>query len=76
MNANDVIQKYNTTNPYDIAKINRIVVILEPLGKIYEYYNKTSNQRFIHVNENLTENQRYMVVDHILETALKGQDAM
>ena len=72
MNANEVIQKH----PYEIAKANKIIVVLEPLGKIKGYYNKSFGQRFIHVNENLPEHKQHRVVNNILRTALKDQDEM
>ena len=67
MNASEVIQKYN---PYEIAKANKIVVILEPLGKIHGYYNKACGQKFIHVNDKLSAQDRSHVVLQLLYTAL------
>lgn len=73
MNASEVIQKYN---PYEIAKTNRIVVILEPLGNIHGYYNKAHGQRFIHINDRLPIEERPCVVSHLLYPALKNQDEL
>ena len=72
MNASEVIQKH----PYEIAKANKIIVVLEPLGKLNGYYNKTFDQRFIHINENLSEDQQKDVANRILPTALKSKDEM
>lgn len=76
MKASEVIQKYNTNNPYEIAKTSKIVVILEPLGNIQGYYNKACGQKFIHVNDKLPMEHRPFIVSHLLYPALKDQDEM
>lgn len=76
MKASEVIQKYNTNNPYEIAKNSKVVVILEPLGNIRGYYNKACGQKFIHVNDKLPMDKRPFVVSHLLYPALKDQDEM
>ena len=76
MKAAEVIQKYNTNNPYEIAKISRIVVILEPLGSIKGYYNKACGQKFIHINDDQPVDDRSYIVSHLLYPALKDQDEM
>lgn len=73
MNGSEVIQKHN---PYEMAKANRIVVVLEPLGKISGYYNKAAGQRFIHINETLSNEHQQYVLSHILCPAMKDQDEM
>ena len=66
-----VIPEYN---PYEMAKANKTVVILEPLGNILGYYNKACGQKFIHINDKLTMEQRAMIVSHLLYPALKNQN--
>lgn len=39
--------------PFKLSKDNNILVICEPLGNIYSYYNKIDNQKFIHVNSDM-----------------------
>ena len=39
--------------PFKFAKDNNILIIAEPLGSIYGYYNKCLNQKFIHINSEL-----------------------
>lgn len=73
MKASTVIPEYN---PYEVAKANKTVVILEPLGNILGYYNKACGQKFIHVNDKLSMDQRLLVVSHLLYPALTKQDEM
>lgn len=76
MKASEVIQNHNTRNPYEIAKANKIAVIVEPLGNVYGYYNKAAGQRFIHVNDKLPKYYQEYVVSHVLYPALKNQEEM
>ena len=48
-----LIKKYNTNNPFEIAKSENIIILFEKLGSINGYYNKYARQRFIHINEDL-----------------------
>lgn len=71
MKASTVIPEYN---PYEVAKANKTVVILEPLGNILGYYNKACGQKFIHINDKLSIDQRLLIVSHLLYPALIEQD--
>lgn len=65
-----LIKKFNTRCPFAIAKKNNILVICEPLGNIEGYYNKVNDQKFIHVNSDLSNWYRTFVVAYQLYNAL------
>lgn len=44
------IRKFDSNNPYIIAKNFNIIVVVENLGVVDSYYNKIGNQKFIHIN--------------------------
>ena len=73
MKASMVIPEYN---PYEVAKANKTVVILEPLGNILGYYNKVCGQKFIHINDKLPMDQSLLIASHLLYPALINQDEM
>ena len=63
--ADEVYSKYKTRNPYEIAKINDIVIVAEPLGTIHGYYdNRFKN--LIHINDSLPVDLRRYVVAALL----------
>lgn len=61
-----LIKKYKTRNPFEIAKNENIIVILEELGSINGYYNKFARQKFIHINLNLSEQMQIVTCAHEL----------
>lgn len=61
-----LIKKYNTNNPFEIAKGESIIIIKEPLGSIHGYYNKYVRQKFIHINSDLDEISQYITCAHEL----------
>ena len=63
-------KKFKTRCPYKIAKKNNILIICEPLGNIEGYYNKVNNQKFIHVNSDLSNWYKTFVVAYQLYYAI------
>ncbi len=61
-----LVKKHKTNNPFEIAKEKNIIVIREPLGSIYGYYNKYARQRFIHINCNLDYHREILTCAHEL----------
>lgn len=47
----EIIQKYNTSDPFEIAHRLNILVIAEPLGKVASYFSPC----LIHVNSEIPE---------------------
>lgn len=50
-----LIRRYNTNDPYELADYLGIIVIREPLGQIYGYHNYVYRQHFIHINSALDD---------------------
>lgn len=64
--VNKLIEKYNTNNPYEIARYENIIVTFEPLGTINGYYNKYVRQNFIHINSELNDCSKCLTCCHEL----------
>ncbi|MGE7113208.1 ImmA/IrrE family metallo-endopeptidase [Lysinibacillus sp. NPDC047702] len=61
-----LIKKYGTINPFELANLLGIVVVFEPLGSIYGYYSKSHRAKVIHINENLPYNIQFLTCAHEL----------
>ena len=46
-------KKYNTKNPFELAKLLNITILYEELGEINGYYNSYVREKMIHINNNL-----------------------
>lgn len=70
-NLTDILKKkYDTNNPFKIAKELNIIILYEELGTIKGYYNSFSRQKFIHINNNLCEEEKLFTCAHELGHAL------
>lgn len=65
----ETIYKYNTSNPFEVARQLNILVIAEPLGKVASYFSPT----LIHVNSELPECSQRFAVACQLYHALKDR---
>lgn len=74
--AKEVMEKHNTRNPYEIARKENIVVVIEELGNVFGYYNQVMGQKFIHVNESLPAYFQSYVVAHMLYAAFTNNEGM
>lgn len=72
--ANSLVKKYNTNNPFKIAKQKKIIVVYENLGKRLGYYSKHYGIKLIHINENLNSKERLFVCGHELWHAIEHHD--
>ena len=68
--TNDLIKKYDTRDPIELAECLDIRVIHEDLGMINGYYNEIKNFKFIHINSNLPDEQQIFTAAHELGHAL------
>lgn len=46
-----LVKKYDTRDPFELAKAKNIIILEEDLGNIYGYSNTYKRQRFIHLNK-------------------------
>ena len=65
-----LISKYKTNNPQEIAQELGIIILFEPLGEINGYYNTAFRQKFIHINNTLVEAKQKFTIAHELGHAL------
>lgn len=65
-----LINKYKTNNPQEIAQELGIIVLFEKLGDINGYYNTAFRQKLIHININLPEYKQQFTIAHELGHAL------
>ena len=65
-----LINKYKTNNPQEIAQELGIIVLFEPLGEINGYYNTAFRQKIIHINTDLDEYKQKFTIAHELGHAL------
>lgn len=68
-------KKFDTRDPYALAKQKNIIVQVESLGGIRGYFNKCYRQKFIHINCDIPQGQQYMTCAHELGHALMHPDA-
>ncbi|WP_462425353.1 ImmA/IrrE family metallo-endopeptidase [Fusobacterium varium] len=66
----NLIRKWGTKNPYKLAKYLKIEILYMDLGKIKGIYKKTLTNKFIIINENLSEFCQMVVLTHELGHAL------
>ena len=59
--------------PFEVARKNDVVIVVEPLANIYAYYNKIENRKFIHINDSLPEYSRNYLIAYMLYFALEGK---
>lgn len=61
-----LIKKYGTNDPYEIASQKNIIVLFEELGDMLGYYNTSRRQRMIHINRNSTSQVQRFTCAHEL----------
>lgn len=64
--AEKIRKKYCTSDPFELAQCLGIVVLFEELGTINGYFNTVCRQRFIHINQNLSETEKRLTAAHEL----------
>lgn len=69
------IRRYETNDPFEIAKQKGIVVIYEELGSALGYYNSYKRIKFIHINEDISDALARFVCAHELGHSILHPDA-
>ena len=68
--VNQLRRKVGSSDPFVIASMLNIKVIIEPLGSINGYYNKTIRMKQIHINEDLSPAMQAFTCAHELGHAV------
>lgn len=58
--------QHETNNPFAIAENKNIITLFEPLGSIHGFYQSIYNQKIIHINEDLSEQEQKFTCAHEL----------
>lgn len=61
-----IVKKYETRDPFKIAKQRNIIILREPLGEVLGFYNCIRRIQFIHLNDGLEEKDENYVCSHEL----------
>ena len=64
--TNELIEKFQSRDPIEIAKGLGIRLLYEELGMINGYYNEIGDLKFIHINNRLSEEQEIFTAAHEL----------
>ena len=70
MDIEKIVKKYNSRNPFRIAKEMNIKVIYEPLGDINGYFTTVLREKQIHINSDIPEQKQLFTAAHELGHAL------
>ncbi|MGP4038367.1 ImmA/IrrE family metallo-endopeptidase [Gracilibacillus sp. D59] len=65
-----LVKKYKTNDPYEIAKAMGIVVRHVPLGKILGYHTRQCRVSIIHINESASAEQQIFTCCHEIGHAI------
>jgi len=64
--VNRLCKKYDSRNPFDIAKQMGVSVVFEHLGTIRGYYQRAYRNKIIHINTDSDERQQFFTCAHEL----------
>lgn len=68
--VDNLIKKYETSNPFLLCKYLKITILFLELGKTKGYFKKTLRKKFIIINSELSEFERKIVCAHELAHAI------
>lgn len=66
----NITEKYQTTDPFEIASQKNIIVLFEDLGNTLGFYNTYKRFKFIHINNRIDEVTQRFVCAHELGHAV------
>ncbi|MEC5225281.1 MULTISPECIES: ImmA/IrrE family metallo-endopeptidase [Bacillus subtilis group] len=69
-----ITKKFETNNPFKIAKELGIEVVYEDLGKALGYYSRHFKVKVIHINQNANEHSKEFICAHELGHAIFHPD--
>lgn len=65
-----LVNKYHTSNPYELADCLHVKILSEELGHIRGFYQSCPKNKVIHINKNLDEANKLFVCGHELGHAM------
>lgn len=66
----NIVAKYQTIDPFEIARQKNIIVLFEDLGNTLGFYNTYKRFKFIHINNQINETTQRFVCAHELGHAV------
>lgn len=69
-NVLNIVEKYQTTDPFEIARQKEITVLYADLGNTLGFYNTYKRFKFIHINNQIDEITQRFVCAHELGHAV------
>ena len=70
LRVKNLIEKYNTRNPYELCRRLKITIICRDLGKPKGWFQKVLRRKYIFLNEKLDEYSKLIVLCHELGHAI------
>lgn len=64
--VSDIIKKYKTRNPYELAEALNVILLIVPLKGVNGFYNYYKRNHIIYINEALSSTDREIVLSHEL----------
>ena len=68
--VDDLIKKYGTTNPFELADFLGIMVVYENLGKSLGYFSNICRIPIIHINDSISYEKQLFTIAHELGHAV------
>ena len=69
-----IIKKYQTRNPFEIAKKRNAIIVHAPLIDIRGFYQYFQRNNIIYINENLSDSEKIFVCAHELGHMIMHKD--
>lgn len=73
--ANNILKKFNTRNPFEIAKSMNVILVKYPLDGVRGFYHYFQRNDIIYINERLSEHEMKFVCSHELGHMLRHKTA-
>jgi len=70
LRVKNLIEKYNTRNPYELCRRLKITIICRDLGKPKGWFQKVLRRKYIFLNKKLDEYSKLIVLCHELGHAI------
>lgn len=72
--VSQLVKKYGTNDPFELADLLGVIVVFEPLGNALGYYNKNFRVPIIHINQDVDTKKQFFVCAHELGHAVQHPD--